>query len=157
MQSTELRSPHLPPAPVWNIQSISPAQYLNPNHSIQASWKKHRKIVLLTTSAGKHIHRETIKLCHSHCSTQFQHTVTTSDFHVPFKNNKIQLSSFDWRGMIVAGFKTKRRGVLKGDVRIYRERMYKYMLVGKWYCFSSWSCCRPNLSHTVHPFVTTEL
>lgn len=95
-------------------------------------------------------HRHTHSQKKKHCSTQYQHTVTTSDFHVPFKNNKIQLSSSDWRGMIVSGFKTKRSVVLKWDVWRGRERIYKYMLVENYSCFPSGSRW-PHPSHTGRP------
>lgn len=47
-----------------------------------ASYYQHRNTFMWT---HQHKYRETIKHCHSHCSIQYQHTVTTSAFHVPFK------------------------------------------------------------------------
>lgn len=69
--------------------ALSPAQYLNPSCNIQVYWncmeEKQCYLPHAHSRAHTNTNTATIKQCHSHCSIQYQHTVTTSAFHVPFK------------------------------------------------------------------------
>lgn len=90
MQSTELRiqfcfsSPFLKYSLVLSPRCKVQIQAVMLNQHAQNSATYHTH-VCTSVCTHQHKHRLTLKHCHSYRSIQYQHTVTTSAFHVPFK------------------------------------------------------------------------